>query len=225
MEEYMKYWLTRAGQHLSRTAIHRLNATLNYLEVGRWMRAHGHDTRRRFDRREQLYDLVGRQVADRDVLYMEFGVWRGDATRYWSKLLRNPRAKLHGFDSFEGLPEAWNFDSPRGYFSVEGAIPKIEDPRVKFFKGWFEETLPQYRLPSHDVLILNLDADLYSSTRYVLERMRDAIAPGTYLFFDEFCDRLHEMRAFDEFVASTGMKFRLLGVTQTMAHALFRRVE
>jgi hypothetical protein len=25
----------------------------------------------------------------------------------WSSLLRNPKSRLNGFDSFEGLPEIW----------------------------------------------------------------------------------------------------------------------
>ena len=35
----------------------------------------------------------------------------------------------------------------KGLFSTNGQPPQIDDPRVKFFKGWFEETLPHYRPP------------------------------------------------------------------------------
>jgi hypothetical protein len=31
-------------------------------------------------------------------------------------------------------------------------------PRVKFFKGWFEETLPGHSVPDHDVMVVNFDA-------------------------------------------------------------------
>ena len=85
--------------------------------------------------------------------------------RQWSKLLRNPASTLHGFDSFLGLPHDWTLEGhERGYFSTEGQVPEIDDPRVRFFVGWFEETLPQYEWPEHEVLVVVLDADLYSST-------------------------------------------------------------
>ena len=67
-----------------------------------------------------------------------------DATRYWSKLLQNPRSKLQGFDSFEGLPQDWLPHRPRGYFSLHGEIPPVDDGCVQFFKGWFEQTLPYW---------------------------------------------------------------------------------
>src|SRR5690349_8038374 len=105
MSAILKYWLTRAGELVSPAMIYNMDATVNYLEVGRWMRANCYETTCRVQRREELFDIVAAQVAQRDVLYMEFGVYRGDTTRCWSKLLRNPRSKLHGFDSFEGLPE------------------------------------------------------------------------------------------------------------------------
>lgn len=218
-----KYLLTRIGERLSSKTIFNLNAAVNYLELGRWLRANGYDARHRLDRREQLFDIVGAQVGERDVLYLEFGVWKGEATRYWSGLLRNPESKLHGFDSFEGLPEGWMFGCAKGSFSVGGQLPEIGDTRVQFFKGWFEQSLPNYNCPPHDVLVLNLDADLYSSTSYVLKMLRDAIVPGTCIYFDEFNQQFHELRAFDEFIKETGMKFRLLGVTHTLEHALFQR--
>ena len=220
---WMKYWITRAGEHISPTTVANLNHMLNFLEIGRWMREQGYDTSHRSECREQLFDLVGQQVQDRDVLYLEFGVWKGDATRYWAKLLRNPLSKLHGFDSFEGLPEDWAW-ARKGVFSTKGVCPQVADERIKFFKGWFEETLPNYTLPPHDVLVLNLDADLYSATIYVLNRLREAIRPGTYLYFDEINERFHELRAFREFCATTGMKFRLLGATRTLRAAMFQRI-
>jgi hypothetical protein len=221
---WIKYFLTRIGGRVSRRTIDNLTATVNYLEVGRWMRARGYDTRHRLDRAEDLFEIVGAQVGDRDVLYLEFGVWKGDTTRYWSKLLRNPKSKLHGFDSFAGLPEDWLGTRPKGYYSTSGAIPQVDDARVRFFKGWFEDTLPQYKCPPHHVLVMNLDADLYSSTTLVLNTFREAIVPGTYIYFDEFNHQFHELRAFDEFINKYGMKFSLLGVTRTLEKVLFQRI-
>jgi hypothetical protein len=218
----IKYVLLRLGGLLSARTIYYLDLPLNYLELGRWMRAKGHSKIRRFVRKEELFDLIGKQIASREVLYMEFGVFEGYATRYWSKLLVNPRSKLHGFDSFEGLPENWLPDHPKGEFSTGGAIPQIDDDRVKFFKGWFEDTLPEYSFPSHEVLVLYLDADIYSATIFVLRALKDQIVPGTYIYFDEFNVRRDELRAFDEFINETGKRFSVLGATRILQHVVFR---
>jgi len=160
---------------------------------------------------------------NREVLYLEFGVFQGDATRYWSKLLRNRNSKLHGFDSFEGLPERWLPHRQKGHFATGGSVPQIDDDRVEFFKGWFHETLPNYMCPPHEVLVINLDADLYSSTISVLKALHASIVPGTYIYCDEFNHRDHELRAFDEFLNETGMEFSLVGVTRTLAHVMISR--
>ncbi len=218
-----KYLLTRAGEFVSPRVVYNLDSTVNYLEVGRWMRANGYETTHRVARREELFDIVAAQVSQRDVLYMEFGVYRGDSTRYWSKLLGNPRSKLHGFDSFEGLPESWLPQRRKGHFSLHGQSPQLDDPRVQFFQGWFEETLPNYTCPTRDVLVLNFDADLYSSTMFVLNTLEREIVPGTYIYFDEFNHRFHELRAFSEFTARTGMRFSLVGATRWLDHVVFQR--
>ena len=50
------------------------------------------------------------------------------------------QSRFFGFDSFEGLPEDWG-DVPRGMFAVEGRAPHIDDARVQFVQGLFQETL------------------------------------------------------------------------------------
>jgi hypothetical protein len=224
MLNYYRYSLTRLGAFLSVRAVSGLNASINYLEAGRWMRANGYDTSHRVAQPADLFDLVAKEVCNREVLYLEFGVYRGATMRYWSKLLLNPNSKLHGFDSFLGLPESWVPHRPKGHFSTNGEIPQIDDTRVEFFKGWFDETLPNYNCPPHEVLVINLDADLYSSTAVVLKALQPFIVPGTYIYFDEFHHRDHELRAFDEFINQTGMKFSLVAVTRYLQHAVFMRV-
>ena len=44
-QDYCKYLLTFMGAFLSANVIYILNASINYLEVGRWMRAKGYVTR------------------------------------------------------------------------------------------------------------------------------------------------------------------------------------
>ncbi len=220
-----KRLLTRIGARLSARTIHRLNAAINYLEVGRWMAAQGFDTSQRvLDRRETFAKIAG-ELGDVRVLYLEFGVHRGASMRMWSELLTHPESRLHGFDSFEGLPEDWTLHDGKGTFSTDGQAPVLADPRVTFVPGWFEATLPGHELPAHDRLVVHLDADLYSSTKTVLAALERHIVPGTYLLFDEFSDRLHELRAFDEFLRMhPGWRFRVVGVDAILARVAFERV-
>ena len=225
-----KYLLTRIGEHCSRVHIHRLNSTTNYLELGRWFRQKGFHIPPRLNggcetSRHRLFNLMAAELGDRNVLYLEFGVWKGESIRYWTDCLTNPTSMLHGFDSFEGLPEDWNLAYGKFSLSTDGALPTVEDKRVKFFRGWFEETLATYPVPDHDVMVVNLDADLYSSTKTVLGFLKSQVRIGTYLYFDEFNDRHHELRAFDEFLKETGMKFSVVGANQILSHVCFQRVK
>jgi hypothetical protein len=100
----------RIGDHLNHRAIHGVKGVAKYLEVGYLMKQMEYPLReipKWTDTREQLSNDVAQEIGSKRVLYLEFGVYRGDATRYWSPLLKNPESMLHGFDSFEGLPENW----------------------------------------------------------------------------------------------------------------------
>ena len=223
MKSSLKYSLTLLGAHLSHDRIRKIAALADFIAAGRWMIDHGFQVAHREWRVEEVWDAVARQVADKRVLYLEFGVYQGASMRYWSRALTNPQAMLHGFDSFEGLPTAgggWN----RGQFDTQGAIPEIRDDRVRFFKGWFDEVLPTYVPPAHDVLVINLDADLYSSTACVLRALRDQIKPGTFIYFDELEHREHEAKAFHEFMEETGRGFRTVSAHVSLAHVFFECV-
>lgn len=136
---------------------------------------------------------------------------------YWSRSLKHPESILHGFDSFEGLPESSGIWS-KGQFNTGGNIPNISDSRVQFFKGWFNQILPTYSVPSgYDVLIINMDADLYSSTIYVLRFLQSYIRSGTFIYFDEMNHMEHEPRAFDEFIDATGRQFKLVSADKSQA--------
>ncbi|TMM25517.1 MAG: class I SAM-dependent methyltransferase [Actinobacteria bacterium] len=218
--------MTLTGARTPSGVLYSLQMALNYLRLGRWMREHGFEFTERLPRRGALYDFIAERIRDRKVLYLEFGVHRGWSMRYWSEALRHPEAMLHGFDSFVGLPE--DFDAPGGYpkghFSTGGAAPEIADSRVTFHVGWFEETLPSYELPEHEILVVNLDADLYSSTIYVLRHLRDEIHPGTLLFLDDMSRPDHEPKAFAEFMDESGLRFRPVAADRSLNHACFECV-
>jgi len=64
-------------------------------------------------------------------------------------------------------------------------------------------------------------------TKEALTRIGARCSPshihGLNSVLDEFCDRMHELKAFDEFLNETGMKFRALGATKTLEHVAFER--
>lgn len=217
LKEAARELLARLGAVAPARFVLLLRNGLRYVEIGRWMRSHGYRVRVRVRSREELFALAARAVTGRRVLYLEFGVWRGDSMRAWMQLLADD-ATLHGFDSFEGLPESFN-QLDIGTFATGGRVPDLGDPRVTLFNGWFEQTLADYRPPDHEALIVNMDADLYSSTIFVLRSL--PIRPGTLILFDEFHIGEHEPRAFHDLMGETGLRFRVLAADRSLTHVLF----
>jgi hypothetical protein len=177
--------------------------------------------------REDVFNKVSQKIKDKQCLYLEFGVFQGESIKYWSNALKNPKSILHGFDSFIGLPENWDVAGGfvKGTFSTNGEIPKINDDRVTFFKGFFDETLPKYDIPDHDLLIVIMDADLYSSTKLVLEFLLPYIKPGDYLYFDDLARPDHEFKAFSEFIDESELSFVLVAADFSLNHAFFKCVD
>lgn len=220
--EPLKYLLAEAGSLLSEKNAKRVSSFVNYLQTGRWIKAHGFSTSNRVWERVELLQQVAAKVGEQRALYLDFGVAHGRSIRVWSSLLKHPDSRLHGFDTFEGLPPGGGSDWEAGLFSQGGKPPEIADPRVSFFKGLFEETLPHYKPPPHDVLIVSIDCDLYSSTIVVLNALAPYLKPGSYIYFDEFSDYHHELRAFDEFLTRTGRKCTMVGATKSYAQVVFQ---
>jgi len=218
-----KQLLTHVGGVLPPGRLRDIQATVNYLHVGGFMRKHGFKFSPRVATREAVWDAIISRIHAERLLYLEFGVAGGDSIRYWSEHLKSPHAMLHGFDSFEGMPESdgiWT----KGQFSASGRIPLINDPRVVFHKGWFDHTVPRFTVPDHDVLVMNMDADLYSSTIFVLRHFRPYLRPGSFLYFDEMNHPNHEQRAFQEFLVETGLQFCPVAADRTLAFTAFQCV-
>lgn len=70
---------------------------------------------------------------------MEFGVVTGMSINIIAEAAQE--REVHGFDSFEGLPENWSGHvETQGSFSSKGQLPKVR-PSVRLYKGWCGETL------------------------------------------------------------------------------------
>lgn len=219
---WFKRILTILGAKIGVQNLQNLQVVLCYMQLGRWMVENNFIISERKYNRSGVFDVVSKRICTARVAYLEFGVFKGESMKYWSAALKNKDAKLHGFDSFEGLPEDWDtINFRKGHFDVGGKIPDIGDKRVEFFKGWFDKVLLTYVLPDHDVLIINIDADLYSSTIFILRHLRKHLKPGTFIYLDDMSRPEHEPRAFHEFMEESGLRFKLLATDYTLNHAFF----
>jgi hypothetical protein len=150
--------------------------------------------------------------ADRPGLVLEFGVRRGTSIRHLAALSGQ---QVHGFDSFEGLPEDWGGEQG-GVLTTEAELPEVPD-NVRLHPGWFSDTVAPF-LAAHPqpVRLANIDSDIYSSACQVLSALAPRIGPGTVLVFDEFIGNRtwadDEYRAFAEFIDRHPMSWRVIAV-------------
>jgi hypothetical protein len=166
---------------------------------------------KKIETREEARDFVLQVIGDVDkkkILFLEFGVYKGASLKYFSSRITNPESRFYGFDSFEGLPEVWG-KNRQGKFSREGQVPVADDGRVEFIKGWFQDSLPKFSIDvsKFDVVLVHLDADLYSSTLFVLSDLWYR-AGSFYAVFDEFVH--HEARALYSFSKAFPSKIEFL---------------
>jgi len=178
---------------------------------------------------------------------------------------------VYGFDTFSGLPEAWEqgaggdtFDA--GAFDLAGKLPAVP-ANARLVKGLFSDTLPPFLMelrggadhaalvgagparaaaaaagrkagpptptdaashvnpsgagaaghaPGRAVAYAHIDCDLYAGARDALALLSPLIRPGTVLVFDDLVNyaayKEHEVKALWEWLASTGLHVRVIGV-------------
>jgi hypothetical protein len=168
----------------------------------------------RFASREQLLSFAIKNIRLPGPV-LEFGVFSGHTINHIASILQS--SKIYGFDSFEGLPEAWFGKSEKGLFSAEGKLPKVR-ANVELIVGWFDRTLPAF-LDSHsmeNISLLHIDCDIYSSTQTIFSYLYEKIVPGTIIVFDEYFNypewKRHEFRAFQEFVNFRQRRYEYIGL-------------
>ncbi len=145
---------------------------------------------------------------------LEFGVAGGATIR--AIAARAKGQQVHGFDSFEGLPEHWTGHLiMRGAFNQGGKLPQVP-ANVTLHKGWFDATLPAWKAAHPDRIgFLHVDCDIYSSARFVLANLADRFQVGTVIRFDEYFNypnwRRHEFHAWQETVAAFDLHYDYIG--------------
>lgn len=161
--------------------------------------------------------------------YYEFGTGTGSSIKMFLKSLKSTckskgynieKFNIFLFDSFEGLPEqncrtdlnpAWE----KGEFSgsedlIRNEISSIcgsQSPKVYFIKGYYENSLTNELrdlLSKFPPSLINIDVDLYSSTKTVLDWVEPLLQNGTMFYFDDVFEYLGnpfmgELAAINEF--------------------------
>lgn len=179
--------------------------------------------------------------------YVEFGVYHGDSfiesyrqykifdrwlegqltssepwRREVAKQYRIHRARFHGLDTFEGMPEnkEGNVTFAKGtYMADYEKVRKkcldnnIPEQAFELYKGLFAETgLDLAKKLSPKIAIANIDCDIYGSAVDALDAVRDRLQVGSILMFDDYNaysadNKQGERRAFKEFCATVSFKF------------------
>ena len=151
-------------------------------------------------------------LATVDGPVFEFGVRNGYSLRKLAELFNDNDKVVMGFDSFEGLPEDWGVEKKGRY--------KTKRPFVKgafICEGKFEEKLPAMLNKMGQLRFVNMDCDIYSSTKYVLDQLTPHVGKGTIIVFDEFILnptwKEDECKAFEEWVAENNISYEFLTVS------------
>jgi len=155
------------------------------------------------------------QFSKKSIVYIEFGVWEGDSIKRITNHVSDKNSRFFGFDSFKGLPESWDTMTgvkSMGTFSTSGNLPILNDDRVTFVKGWFQNTVPKFisqlKFKDNESLVVHYDADIYSSTLFCLMQI-DLLKVPYLAIFDEFPG--HETRALYNYMQATGAKVKFIG--------------
>jgi hypothetical protein len=184
---------------------------------------------------DPLRYCLSNDLVDRDGLWLEFGVWKGQTIDLISNYTDNI---VYGFDTFSGLDEKWpglEFKDMKK-FDIGGVPPKTVvpiDPEVRngpnvgdekkfnsnvsFIVGRFEETLFDFlKTANKKISFIHIDCDLYSSCYYVLDTCLEYIKKGCVIVFDEYTNYIgwqdHEHKAFSEYVNRYHVFYEWIGM-------------
>jgi hypothetical protein len=179
-----------------------------------------------FDTQRDLLDYALSQAVVQGH-HLEFGVFSGGTIRYIAR--RKPNLTIHGFDSFEGLPEAWSgFNLGQRAFSRGSRLPRVP-ANVRLHKGWFNETIAEWTAQnSGPVAFVHIDCVLYSSTVDIFTGLAGRLQPGTVILFDEYFNypgwEQHEFKAWREFVETRRIDYEYIGYARQQVAVRIRAI-
>lgn len=127
----------------------------------------------------------------------------------------NQMAELAGVkrESFKGKlrPVKGVYNSHGGYGTVETVKCLMEDKIgydkrfLHYYKGWFQETIPNVVRDIREIAILRLDGDLYASTKICLDFLYSRVVSGGFVIIDDYGTYEGCRKAVDEFMDKHGI--------------------
>lgn len=161
---------------------------------------------------------VGIAAATGEGHVAEFGVFGG---RSLKQLTAAIAGRVHGFDSFRGLPEDFTDGTLKGAYDHGSVAPQVAANCVLHI-GEFTQTLPEFAAANPGAARLwHIDCGLYTSTKAVFDAIGDQLAVGSVVVFDDFVGFVgaerHEQRAWQELCQARRIRYR------TIAAALLAR--
>lgn len=183
------------------------------------------------------YDCTKRLLTDNvPGVFVECGVASGSQIGAMQNAMQDLSIdrKIYAFDSFEGIPYAGEHDaeqpgigakdkSKEGVLESSGISSHSEDVVLQnfkrwrlnidnliFVKGWFENTVPDYKIGK--IAMLRLDGDLYSSTKICLEHLLSKVSKGGIVIIDDYqlagCRKaVHEYIPDDKLIKHLGIAY------------------
>lgn len=179
-----------------------------------------------YSKRYKLYEFLFEDENTGDKInYLEFGVAAGHSFKWWVEKNKNSNSEFHGFDTFTGLPEDWG-PFKAGAMSNGNKPPEVNDARVTFYTGLFQQTLPGYieklKQDNSKRKVIHLDADLYSATLYVLASLAPYLKKDDIIMFDEFAVPQSEFLAFMDFTRSFYIDLEMIAAANNYFFVAFK---
>jgi O-methyltransferase len=133
--------------------------------------------------------------------YFEFGCHSGYGLSIFHRLIRSKKLdqmRIFAFDSFDGFPTITGPDNYHNFkkgmlnFSYEDFLKVLTVNRMKDvipIKGYFDDVLTYELQNQYEIkyaAIVFIDCDLYSSTKVVLDFIKNTLQTGTIVIFDDY---------------------------------------
>jgi len=211
MKKQIKKILSNLGYKLVKNTDENISVPMSYINVARLFYYY------------KLFQLTKDVPGD----IVECGVGYGRSFLSLANILRveNSEKNIWGFDSFEGFPapskeDISNRNPKKGEYAVDlNAINKmlkyhIDDElffrsKVTLVKGYFENTLENFKAAS--ISLLNLDVDIYLSYKVCLNTLYPKLSIGGIVTFDEYIRESDvfpgAMKAINEFFEVKNVEF------------------
>jgi hypothetical protein len=158
-----------------------------------------------------------------DTLWLNFGIDSNRTINYISQFTKDT---VYGFDNFRGLPTNWNVGHDKGFSNRFDLTPSVND-NVVFIRGYFDETLPEFiKNNNKKISFIHIDTITYSSTKYILDTLKNNLSEDCVIVFDELVNYLGfdgesgELKAFYEFITENVVDYEWIGMYGSVDHGL-----